>query len=139
MDPGVPLYHLALTDEWADALEQGRDYERSTVGRSLAEEGFIHTSFASQVEGTAAAFYAGREVVLLTIDREAVPSEVRLDVIADGREFPHVYGPIPLAAVASVDEVPMRPDGTHDFAGLLAPEPSDRARPRNHLTDPQRS
>ena len=114
-----PLYHLALADEWRAVVEAGEDYCRSTVGRSLEDEGFIHTSFADQVEGTARAYYQNLDVVLLEIEPEAVPSPIRLDELPDGREFPHIYGPIPTAAVRAAVPVPKGSDGNLDLSGLL--------------------
>jgi uncharacterized protein (DUF952 family) len=91
------IYHLAIASEWEAAVAAGGPYDRSTVGVSLAEQGFIHCSFAEQVEATAAFFYADRDdVLLLTIDPSALGAEVRVE---DG--FPHLYGPLPLVAVVS--------------------------------------
>lgn len=96
------IHHLALADEWAAAQASGT-YDRSTIGVSLAEEGFIHCSFPHQVEATAARFYAGRDdVVLLTIDPAQLRSAVVVeDTHGSGESFPHIYGPIPVAAVVS--------------------------------------
>lgn len=111
----TPLYHLALAPEWAAALVTGT-YERSTIDRSLAEEGFIHCSFAEQVQATADRYYRGRDdVVLLTIDAARLDAEVRVEEApGTGRSFPHVYGPVPVEAV--VDARPVRPgvDGRLD-------------------------
>lgn len=100
-----PLFHLALEREWRDAVGAGGPYERSTIGRSLAEEGFIHCSTRAQLPATAERFYGGRDdVVVLTIDRRRVPSEIRVeDLGGSGEAFPHVYGPIPLDAVVAVE------------------------------------
>ena len=43
------IYHLAAGAEWSEAIESGGPYSRSTLGKSLADEGFIHCSLASQV------------------------------------------------------------------------------------------
>lgn len=103
----MTLFHLAIAAEWADAVQRGGPYERSTVGRSLAEEGFVHCSTASQVPSTAQRHYAGRDdVLVLEIDPSRLEVEVRHeDLAATGEEFPHVYGPVPLSAV--VDVVPL--------------------------------
>ncbi len=102
-----PIFHLALIDEWDRAVANGGPYERSTIGRSLAEEGFIHCSTAAQVVTTAERFYSQRDdVLVLEIDPTRLGVEVRHeDLVGAGEEFPHVYGPLPLAAV--VDEVPL--------------------------------
>ena len=98
------LYHLALRLEWQVARADGV-YRRSTRGRSLEEVGFIHLSSAHQVPATASRFYAdlpAAEVLLLTIDPQRLAAaglEVRLELAYGGEPFPHLYGPLPLAAV----------------------------------------
>jgi uncharacterized protein (DUF952 family) len=91
------LYHLAIASD-LDAARTVGEYRMSTVDRTLEDEGFIHCSFADQVEATAARFYAGRDdVMVLTIDEARVPSEIRVE-----GGFPHVYGPLPIDAVVDV-------------------------------------
>ena len=86
------IFHVALRHEWEEALESGADYRRSTLGKSLEEVGFIHCSYDHQVE-TILEFYKGKDVVILEIDEEAVPHEVRVE-----NGFPHIYGPLPVGA-----------------------------------------
>lgn len=97
-----PLYHLALRADW-DA-HPTEPYTTSTVGRSLAEQGFIHCSFQRQVQQTADSFYRDRDdVVVLTIDQARVPSPIRVENLEGGEEkFPHIYGPLPRDAVVAV-------------------------------------
>lgn len=113
------LYHLALAGDWAGAGEDG--YSVSTVGRSLAEEGFVHCSFARQVERTADRFYRGRaDVVLLVIDPDRLTAPVKVeDGGGGGESFPHVYGPINRDAVLRAVPVPLREDGRLDVRGLV--------------------
>jgi uncharacterized protein (DUF952 family) len=117
---GAPLYHLALAAEWERARAAGA-YDRSTIGRSLAEEGFIHCSFASQVPATADRFYRGRDdVVLLRIDPDLLDADVRVEEVPGaGEAFPHLYGPLPVGAVAWARPVPLDGDGGLDLSGLL--------------------
>lgn len=109
---GVPLYHLALESEWDP---RAGEYTGSTIERGLAEEGFVHCSTAEQVQATADRFYAGRtDVVLLTIDRRRLDAEVRVE-----GGFPHIYGPVPTAAVVAAVPVPLGPDGRLNIEAVL--------------------
>ncbi len=109
-DDAEDLYHIALAEDWAAARASG-EYTASTRGRTLAEEGFIHCSFAEQVEATAHRFYRDvTDAVVLRIDPGRLPSRVVVeDLIGSGEHFPHVYGPIPVSAV--VDVRPLRSSG----------------------------
>ena len=51
------LYHIATAPDWEQAQRDGK-YRTSTRGRSLSEEGFIHTSTAAQVLPVADLLYA---------------------------------------------------------------------------------
>lgn len=98
------VLHLAHVDEWNQTLLSGW-FDRSTRGRTLAEEGFIHTSTATQLPMVAQRFYADdpEPLLLLVIDisaTEAAGSPVRWDP-AEGQLFPHVYGPVPKDAVVA--------------------------------------
>ena len=99
----TPIFHLTTTSEWSAAQARGL-YERSTRGQSLKEVGFIHCSFLDQVERVADFVYAGAvELLLLVIDAARVPSEIRNENLDGGAElFPHIYGPLPTAAVVEV-------------------------------------
>lgn len=106
---GRPLLHLAVRREWERAQASGA-YDRSTIDTSLAEEGFIHCSFPEQVQATADRYYRGRDdIVLLVVDPDRL--DVRVERASSGEGFPHVYGPIPVEAVTSVQPVPLGPDG----------------------------
>ena len=101
------LYHLALPEEWAEAQALG-EYRRSTRGQSLDQVGFIHASYAHQLEGTRRRFYADLpRVRLLTIDPRRLAAAgvaVRPEPAPDGGElFPHLYGPLPLSAVVAAE------------------------------------
>jgi uncharacterized protein (DUF952 family) len=112
----VRIYHLALADEWDAARSAGEPYRRSTLGVSLEEEGFVHCSFREQVAATAERFYAGRDdVVVLVLDPERLTSplvvEAPVGAEPGAEEFPHVYGPLDLAAVIDVRPAPPGPTG----------------------------
>lgn len=103
---GRTVYHVALGDEWEAAREHGV-YSISTRGRSLEEVGFIHCARAEQVEGVIERFYSDADdLVLLAIDVDRLDAEVVDEPAPGGTElFPHVYGPIPVAAVVDATAI----------------------------------
>lgn len=120
------LLHITTAAPWRVALSAG-----SLVAPSLVApddgEGFIHLSRPDQVALPANRLYAGRDdLLLLVIDPARLDAEVRWEhgVPTDpsSMRFPHLYGPLPVAAVTSV--VPWRPRADGAFAapaGLPAP------------------
>jgi uncharacterized protein (DUF952 family) len=128
LDVDLPahIYHLALEDEWEEAVRTGYAYRRSTLGLSVGEVGFIHCSLPQQVQGVADLAYGGRRsVVLLTIDRSRLRDEVRLENLEGGDElYPHLYGELPIEAVVRVDRVPVGDDGRLAVAPLLPADDS---------------
>ncbi|MHA3960663.1 DUF952 domain-containing protein [Synechococcus sp. LTW-G] len=101
------LYHLTLASDWQQARQQG-EYRISTRGQSLDQVGFIHASYAHQLEATHQRFYADLEDLrLLVIDPTRLAAhglEVRPEAAPGSEElFPHVYGALPLDAVCLVE------------------------------------
>lgn len=96
------IFHIATRADWLEATRTGT-YTTSTAGRTLDEEGFIHTSRREQVAGVFDRFYAqaGEPLVLLTIDPARLESEVRVEAVGDD-VYPHIYGPINRKAVVEV-------------------------------------
>lgn len=97
------IFHLTEPDRWARSLAEGV-HTGSSRGIELAEEGFIHCSTEAQWPATAERFYADApHLLLLHVDETAVGSPVVFEQLGAAPEpFPHVYGPIPLAAVVRV-------------------------------------
>lgn len=106
------ILHIAEAAQWASAKDEGV-YLVSTLGKTLAEVGFIHCSGPDQVEHVANAAYVGQQdLVLLLIDPERVRAEIRYESAEGGLElFPHVYGPLNVDAVVEVVAFPPGPDG----------------------------
>ena len=101
------LYHLALAADWQQARQLG-EYRISTRGQSLEQVGFIHASYAHQLEGTHQRFYADvSDLRLLVIDPTRLAAHgiaVRAEAApGSGELFPHLYGPLPLDAVCLVE------------------------------------
>lgn len=104
--PDPYLVHLCSRREWEAALATG-EYRAG----SITSVGFIHLSRPAQILAVANRFYAGApDLLLLWIDPLKVRPEVRWEA-ADGELFPHLYGPLDLEAVASLDDFPPDTDG----------------------------
>lgn len=107
----MAILHFCSRADWEEAVAAG-EYTADT----LASEGFIHCSTADQVHLPANALARGRtDLVLLEIDEARLPEPPRWEPgdPADpaSMRFPHVYGPIPVAAVVAVRDFRPGPDG----------------------------
>ncbi|BBU23333.1 glutathione S-transferase domain-containing protein [Mycobacterium xenopi] len=103
--------HLCPALEWSSAQDCG--YVRPG---SLASAGFVHLSTPQQVHLPANRLYRGRQdVVLLHIDPGRLDSPVRWErgesTDPASMLFPHLYGPLPVAAVINVTAYRPGPDG----------------------------
>lgn len=118
------IFHLALASEWAAAEASGA-YTTSTLGRSLAEEGFIHASRADQWTAVRDRFYADvtEPLVLLQIDTDLLDVPVVEEPPAPGavETFPHIYGRLPVSAV--VKALPLSPGTTPTVPVAETPTP----------------
>ena len=105
------LVHLCETAKWSDARRRGE------IRTDAAGADYIHLSTPQQVHLPANRLYRGRsDLVLLHIDPDRLGSPVRweLGVATDPESmlFPHLYGPLPVAAVIRVTAYPPTADGT---------------------------
>jgi uncharacterized protein (DUF952 family) len=101
------IFHIADPQLWQQALLSG-SYEQSTRDASLADVGYVHCSFAHQVETVLGFIYADwpGDLVLLDIDTEQVASAVQVENLEGGTDpFPHIYGPIACDAVSRVHDL----------------------------------
>lgn len=117
------IYRIADLTDWEAAQQSG-----FFASPDLVAEGFIHASELYQVEATANRYYAGRtDIVLLELDE----SELWVATVPVKREyaearndyFPHIFAPIPLAAVVRVLPFQTNSEGQH----TLPPELEDEA------------
>jgi uncharacterized protein (DUF952 family) len=107
----VVILHMAARQTWAHAQGQG-----AYTADTLATQGFIHCSTPAQVLLVANGIYRGRtDLVLLEIDGDRLPEPPRFEpgdpTDPESMRFPHVYGPIPLAAVVAVHQFQPGADG----------------------------
>jgi uncharacterized protein (DUF952 family) len=112
-----PLFvHVCGAAEWATSSALGEHRPAS-----LGEVGFVHLSTPDQVHLPANRLFRGRtDLVLLHVDPQRLTDPVRWEPgVADDPEsmrFPHLYGPLPAAAVTDV--TPYRPGPDGSFAPL---------------------
>lgn len=106
------IYHLVLRRVWDE------NADRPYRAESLANEGFIHCSFAQQVARSANRFYAdAADLLLLHIDAERLSSPLREEESESGEIFPHIYGPLNRDAVVKVEALARGSDGRWQFSG----------------------
>lgn len=100
------IYHLTDPAQWTLSLEAG-EHTGSTRDADLADEGFIHCSTSEQWPATVERFYADVDALLLLhIDESLLDVPLVHELLGDAPEpFPHVYGPIPVAAVVRVEQL----------------------------------
>lgn len=110
------IYKIAPRALWLAAQALGR-FEGAPVDRA---DGFIHFSTGAQVTETAAKHFAGLDDLLLVAVRPDAldPAQLRWEPSRGGALFPHLYAPLPLAAVAWVLPLPLGPEGRHLFPEL---------------------
>lgn len=81
------LFHLVLPADWRAA-----DPTAPWAPPSLASEGFLHLSFARQLQGTLEVHFAtADEVWLLEVDPDAVAADLALEPSRGGQLFPHLH------------------------------------------------
>ncbi len=115
------IYKVLSRAALAEAKAKGR-FEGSAED---ARDGFIHLSTADQLEGTLAKHYAGQvDLVLLAVDSESLGERLQWEPSRAGSLFPHLYGPLDLAAVNSVEELPLEKDGRHRLPAGVSSLPS---------------
>lgn len=112
------LVHLCSETDWVRAQFDGQ-----LRPPSLDEVGFVHLSAPEQVHLPANRLYRGRlDLLLLVCDPDLLGSPVRWEpgVPTDPAAmlFPHLYGALPVAAVARTEAY--RPGGDGAFAALPA-------------------
>ena len=107
--------HLTTKQAWEDALKVGT-YSLSTKGKTLEEVGFIHGSFADQVEEVAGFVFPGstEELVVLHLDIDKLEAHgipVKIEEASNGKSYPHIYGAIPCEIVDAVSDAHMNVEG----------------------------
>ena len=113
-----PVYKICS----AAALQEARGRGRFEGSADDARDGFIHLSAGHQVAGTLAKYFAGqRDLVLLAVDPGRLGERLRWEESRGGELFPHLYGPLDLDHVISVEALVLQEDDTHRLPQGVAP------------------
>ena len=105
-------YKIIDAAEWRAAVAEGR-YDGAPV--DLAD-GYIHMSAEAQLAETARRHFAGRDnLLLLTVDQTRFGDELIWEPSRGGDLFPHLYAPLPVAAVTATRALSVAADGAMAF------------------------
>ena len=93
------IYHIVPSEIWenfrADSFEAD----------SLAAEGFIHCSFAEQIEAVLKRYYANAgQVTILEIDPTKLDAKLVVEPSTGGENYPHIYGQINTSAIVGTEK-----------------------------------
>ena len=95
----MKIYHIVLPDAWVNFKSDF--YEAA----SLSDEGFIHCSFADQLDGVIGRYYRDApSIVVLELDANKLSSKLVTEPSTGGEIYPHIYGPINREAIVSATE-----------------------------------
>jgi uncharacterized protein (DUF952 family) len=101
----MTIYHIVLPEVW-EKFKDEKFYEAD----SLKAEGFIHCSFAGQLETVLQRYYKGAEkVLIMEINTEKLTSKLVNEPSTGGEIYPHIYGRINTEAIDSIEEKKLKP------------------------------
>ena len=89
-------YKILTPEQWAQFQADGV-FHGAPV--DLAD-GYIHMSAADQVQGTLDKHFGGQTaLVIAEVDLAVLGDSIKWEASRGGALFPHIYGPLPMAAV----------------------------------------
>jgi uncharacterized protein (DUF952 family) len=101
--------YKVLTDDQMTMLETDGTFAGAPVD---LEDGYIHLSTAAQLTETVDKHFAEqRNLHVAAVDLDALDDEVKWEESRGGQLFPHIYGPLPLAAVIAYGPLGRDADG----------------------------
>lgn len=109
------VFKICPADLWAEAERTGV-FSGAPVDHA---DGFIHFSTAAQVAETAARHFSGQEgLMLVAVATAPLGPALKWEASRGGDLFPHLYAPLPVAAIRWVRDLPLGADGRHVFPDL---------------------
>jgi uncharacterized protein (DUF952 family) len=104
------VYKIVAEATWQAAVAKGQ-YSGSPDD---IRDGYIHFSTAAQTAGTLAKHFAGQpSLVIIAVESTKLGPALRWEPSRGGALFPHLYGPLPVAAAAWVRPLSLTAAGTH--------------------------
>lgn len=95
-DRPATAYKILTAQQWAQFDADGVFYGAPVD----VADGYIHLSAAEQVQGTLDKHFAGEaDLVIAEVDLTVLGDLVKWEISRGDALFPHIYGPLPLAAV----------------------------------------
>lgn len=114
------IYKVVDRSNWQSAIAAG-----SFAGAEIdLQDGYIHLSSRDQVEETVRKHFAGREDLLLievdsaifdSIETDSGVPVLRWETSRNDQQFPHLYAALDVSHVKATHELPLGPDGNHQF------------------------
>jgi uncharacterized protein (DUF952 family) len=101
------IFKIVPRTEWEMA---GDRYDGSAHDRA---DGFLHFSTAPQLAETLHRYYAGQDdLMLVAVDGTVLGGALKWEHSQSrGEDFPHLYAPLPRAAVLWTKKLVRKPDG----------------------------
>ena len=94
------IYHIVTPEVWENFKDKNF-YE----AESLQTEGFIHCSFAAQLEAVLQRYYSDAErVLILEIETKKLTSKFVEEPSTNNEIYPHIYGAINREAIIRIEE-----------------------------------
>lgn len=105
-------FKVMTADQWTACKDSG-----TFAGAPVdIADGYIHLSTREQVVETVAKHFVGQDnLVLAMVDLAALGDSVKWEPSRGGDLFPHIYGPLPRAAITTTARLRLDPDGSHVF------------------------
>jgi uncharacterized protein (DUF952 family) len=102
------IYKICSRAEWRAAAAAGA-FHGSAVD---LRDGFIHFSAAAQLAETAVKHFAAQsDLMLIAVDAYVLGAALKWERSRNDDLFPHLYGPLPLAAVRWARPLPEAVEG----------------------------
>ncbi|TNE61497.1 MAG: DUF952 domain-containing protein [Alphaproteobacteria bacterium] len=116
------IYKLLRAEEWQQA-KSAHFFDGAPID---LVDGYIHFSTAEQVAETARLYFAGVDpLYLMAVDPWMLPvGQLKWEASRGGDKFPHLYGPLPMTAVAHEWQLARSKDGSADFSVVMEHEES---------------